>query len=106
VATNLPDDLDRAALRRFDLKIRFNCLGPAEAARMLAQQCAALGLAPPDTKQRRRLAGLRGLTPGDFAVIARQHRFRPLRTTSELLSALERECALKEPGLRRAIGFV
>ena len=106
VATNLPDDLDRAALRRFDLKIRFNCLGPAEAARMLAQQCAALGLAPPDTKQRRRLASLRGLTPGDFAVIARQHRFRPLRTTSELLTALERECAMKEPGLRRAIGFV
>ena len=51
------------------------------------------------------LARLRQLTPGDFAAVLRQQRFRPLTRAQALVDALEAECALK-PGDSRAIGFV
>jgi len=43
--------------------------------------------------------------PGDFAAVARQHRFRPLESAAALLAALDGECALKQGG-RCGIGFV
>ena len=55
--------------------------------------------------QRAPLARLRQLTPGDFAAVLRQQRFRPLTRAQALVDALEAECALK-PGDSRAIGFV
>jgi len=45
------------------------------------------------------------LTPGDFAAVARQHRFRPMESAAALLTALNGECALKEGGAV-GIGFV
>ena len=53
-----------------------------------------------------RLRRLDNLTPGDFAAVARQNRFRPLATASEWVAAMESECRIK-PGARSrpAIGF-
>jgi hypothetical protein len=45
------------------------------------------------------------LTPGDFAAVSRQHRFRPLGSGAELVRALEQETALKR-GKPAPIGFV
>ena len=45
------------------------------------------------------------LTPGDFGVVARQHRFRPLPTAAAWVSALEAECRLKPGQARSRIGF-
>jgi hypothetical protein len=45
------------------------------------------------------------LTPGDFAAVARQHRFRPFETPSNWITALENECRHKPGRGRPAIGF-
>jgi len=46
------------------------------------------------------------LTPGDFGVVARQHRFRPPITAAAWVSALEAECRLKPGQARARIGFL
>lgn len=103
--TNLMDDLDQAALRRFDLKLRFDFLLPAQARRMFETQCFLLNLGEPDADALEGVARLGCLTPGDFAAVVRQHRFRQLASPLRLLEALERETALKEGAARKAIGF-
>lgn len=104
-STNLMDGFDPAALRRFDLKLRFDALRPEQALALCLQHCAALGLPEPDTASRQRLEALKQLTPGDFTAVVRQHRFSPFGSVIDLVAALEGECALKQPG-RHPIGFV
>lgn len=95
-STNLMAGLDPAALRRFDLKVRFGFLLPGQAAALLGRYCANLGLAAPAPDELGRLRQLSTLTPGDFAAVARQHRFRPLVSCAAFVAALEQECAVKE----------
>jgi SpoVK/Ycf46/Vps4 family AAA+-type ATPase len=104
-STNLMDDLDQAALRRFDLKVKFDFLKPAQALELLNRYCIQLGFAPPQPDELARLSRLRTLTPGDFAAVIRQNRFRPIATAAALVGALEAECAVKEMATP-AIGFV
>jgi SpoVK/Ycf46/Vps4 family AAA+-type ATPase len=104
-STNLVEGLEPAALRRFDLKVRFDFLKPEQAWELLLRQCAALGLAEPLPEIRPRIDRLLNLTPGDFAAVARQHRFRPIETAAALITALDAECTLKDGG-RAVIGFV
>ena len=96
-ASNHPGRLDPAALRRFVFKIELKALEPAKAARAFATffDCAA----PPD------LARIAGLTPGDFAVVARQLRFERTRPDAAAIAELlAREAAAKPAGGHR-IGF-
>lgn len=104
-STNLIEGLDQAALRRFDLKVRFGYLKPAQAWLLLCRQCSVLAIAAPDADLQERLARLEKLTPGDFAAVARQHRFRPLGSPGGFVAALEVECAVKE-GARSMLGFL
>lgn len=99
------DGLEPAALRRFDLKVKFDYLKPDQAWELLARHCSTLGLDAPQLNQRHQLDRLFKLTPGDFAAVARQHRFRPVASAAMLVSALAGECALKQGG-RGGIGFV
>jgi hypothetical protein len=46
------------------------------------------------------------LTPGDFALLARQHRFKPMADAKELIHALQAECKLKTPYKSQSIGFM
>lgn len=103
-STNLMEGLDPASLRRFDLKVKFDYLTVPQAAALLRRYCAQLQLEAPAPGELSRLARLESLTPGDFAAVARQHRFRRLQSPGNWVSALEAECALK-PGARRAVGF-
>jgi SpoVK/Ycf46/Vps4 family AAA+-type ATPase len=103
-STNLMEGLDHATLRRFDLKVRFDYLRCEQAHALFLRHCAGLGLPEPTSQQLTRLAGLKKLTPGDFATVARQNRFHPIRSSGDLLNALEAECAAKNGA--RAIGFV
>lgn len=103
--TNLMEGLDAAALRRFDIKLCFGFLAPAQAVELLAANCATLGLAEPTAADRAALAAAQSVTPGDFAAAARQHRFRPLSDAAALVRAVLAECALKKDAPRRAIGF-
>ena len=105
-STNLIDDLDQAAMRRFDLKIKFDALTTRQAFTLLERHCLELDIALPVADQRGSLARLHGLTPGDFAVVARQHRFRPVGNAEDFIQALAQECVMKEPVQKKAIGFL
>jgi len=102
--TNLMENLDPASLRRFDLKLRFGYLRPTQAAAMFASTCGRLGLS--DEKEGLRIVkSLRTLTPGDFAAVVRQSRFRSLANALELAERLMEECALKEETSSKTVGF-
>lgn len=103
-STNLIEGLDPAMLRRFDLKVRFDYLRCEQADALFRRYCAKLALPEPTSGQLTRLAGLKKLTPGDFATVVRQNRLHPIRSSGDLLQALEAECAMKDG--TRAIGFV
>jgi SpoVK/Ycf46/Vps4 family AAA+-type ATPase len=103
-STNLMEGLDPAALRRFDLKVKFGYLQPSQARELLSRYCQALKIAPPGPEDIARVSRLSVLTPGDFAAVARQSRFRPIESAAALIAALASECALKEAPTR-PIGF-
>ncbi len=103
-STNLMDGMDQAALRRFDIKARFDYLKPDQAFGLLRHHCASLAISAPDAHHRARLMRLDVLTPGDFAAVARRSRFTKLETPEAWIMALEEECAFKEAGQTR-IGF-
>jgi AAA+ superfamily predicted ATPase len=96
-ATNHAHRLDPAALRRFVFKLDLRPLGSAKAARAFERFFAKSAPAA--------IAELDNLTPGDFAVIARQLRLRPNESAkpSELLDRLRRESSCKP--CRGRIGF-
>jgi AAA+ superfamily predicted ATPase len=104
-STNLMEGIDAAALRRFDLKLRFGYLAPEQAATMLARQCAAFALASPAPADLERVRRIAVLTPGDFAGLARRHRFSPFTSCEAVVDGLLQECALKR-GQGAAIGFL
>ena len=96
-ATNYAARLDSAALRRFVFKVKLEALDSAGAQK--AFEVFFDRPAPP------RLAEIAGLTPGDFAVVARQLRFQAEEATPEaIVELLAREAAAK-PGTPGRIGF-
>jgi SpoVK/Ycf46/Vps4 family AAA+-type ATPase len=105
--TNLFEDLDEAALRRFTFKIRFRALRPEQRVAMFVAEALGGEDSALTAEQRQRLAGLDELTPGDFAAVQRQvevlgARFEP----DEFLAQLESEHRVKpEVRQRRSIGF-
>jgi SpoVK/Ycf46/Vps4 family AAA+-type ATPase len=106
--TNLFDDLDEAALRRFTFKLRFRELMPPQRERMFVAEALAGDACALTAEQRARLAALDALVPGDFAAVRRQveilgEPFEP----DEFLSQLESEHRIKpEVRARRSIGFL
>ncbi|MDT7837807.1 AAA family ATPase [Aquabacterium sp. OR-4] len=105
--TNLFEQLDEAALRRFAFKIRFLPLQRAQRERMFVAEALGGDPAALTEARRSRLAALDALTPGDFAAVRRQAEV--LATTlaaDEFLEQLEAEHRLKpEVRQRRSIGF-
>jgi SpoVK/Ycf46/Vps4 family AAA+-type ATPase len=62
-STNLMDNLDQAALRRFDLKIFFDFLKPEQAKQLLLAHCLQLGLEAPSDELLNQVSTLSTLTP-------------------------------------------
>ena len=106
-STNLMDGIDPAALRRFDLKVKFDYLLPEQAEKLLRRYCQALELPIPNEAELADFAGVSNATPGDFAAVMRQHRFAPIASGKALIDAVIAECALKEGGaVKRPVGFL
>ena len=105
--TNLFEDLDEAALRRFTFKIRFRALRPEQRVAMFVAEALGGEAGALTGEQRQRLGALEELTPGDFAAVQRQvdvlgAAFDP----DEFLAQLESEHRVKpEVRQRRGIGF-
>ena len=106
VSTNLMEGLDPAALRRFDLKLHFNYLKPEQAVKFAQEQANTLSLPALTDVEQDCIAQLRNLTPGDFAAVARRHRFAPFENVDEWLKAIKAECEIKQENNRRSIGFL
>ncbi len=105
--TNLFDQLDEAALRRFTFKIRFAPLLPAQRERMFVAEALGGDAGALDADMRQRLAALDQLTQGDFAAVLRQAALLGAALPADdFLAQLEAEHRLKpEVRQRRGIGF-
>jgi transitional endoplasmic reticulum ATPase len=103
-STNLMESLDSAALRRFDLKIRFDYLKPEQAWALFVDTRMHLGI-DDGMDLESVIARLTCLTPGDFANVVRQARLRPVASSMALLHRLTGECEMKPEGRRKMIGF-
>lgn len=104
--TNLMGQLDPAAMRRFDFKVKLGFLTHQQVCTCLIATLPGMGMPPIcDAQIRSSTIALDQLTPGDFAILARQHRICPYSGVSEIIDALRKEQALKEPKLHR-VGFV
>ena len=103
-STNLMDSLDAAALRRFDIKMKFNYLKSNQAWQLFEDTAKLLGIHSIDT-YRSGLEKMGLLTPGDFANVVRQARLRKINSASDLMERLEAECTMKPDGVKRPIGF-
>ena len=104
--TNAVDRLDRAALRRFAIKIRFDALRPAQARALVAEALRRLGVECVDEAALAAVERLRQLAPGDVAALVR--RFGMLGQTpsvEQFISGLREEVALKTGGAAERIGF-
>lgn len=95
-ATNHPGSLDPATLRRFVFKLDLRPLGQVRAAQAFAR---FFGLSAPAA-----LGDLRNLTPGDFAVVARQLRHAPAASALEIVERLRCESLVKPEQCGR-VGF-
>ena len=107
VSTNLIEVLDPAALRRFDLKLKFDYLTLKQRLDFAKQQAEILGLPSLSEEDLSQIESLNLLTPGDFAAVARRHQFSPFQKVQDWLSALQGECEVKPAfsATTRRIGF-
>ena len=107
VSTNLIEVLDPAALRRFDLKLKFDYLTLKQRLDFAKQQAEILGLPLLSEEDLSQIESLNLLTPGDFAAVARRHQFSPFQKVQDWLSALQGECEVKPAfsAATRRIGF-
>lgn len=95
-ATNHVGKLDPATMRRFVFKLELRALSPVRVGRAFTR---FFGMTPPPG-----LADVRGLTPGDMAVVKRQLRFAGPVDAGDILQRLKAEAAAK-PETGGRIGF-
>jgi ATPases of the AAA+ class len=105
--TNLMEKLDAASLRRFAFKVRFDPLTSEQRWSMFQWELVRLGGTGEDAARfEPQVRGLKGLTPGDFAVASRQFDlFGVAATAGRLCELLSKECEAKGGRVAR-IGFV
>ncbi|WP_038126267.1 ATP-binding protein [Thiomicrorhabdus sp. Milos-T2] len=104
-STNLMDNLDSAAMRRFDLKLEFKPLAPEQAWKLFLKSLPASVLLKDTAEFKSKIKNLSVLTPGDFAVINRKNRLSGQQMTIEkIFKALEEECKFK-PSYQRYQGM-
>jgi len=104
--TNLMDNLDRASLRRFDLKLKFDYLKPYQAWELFISYAKELGFSKPTISFKNTVENLRHLTPGDFAAVVRQSRFRPIKNIKDLIDRLKNEIEIKNIDNSKKVGFL
>ena len=102
--TNLIDNLDKACLRRFDLKLEFGYLLPEQSQNLFKKECALLKVKF-DENAAKKVSNLGLLTPGDFASVRRQAKFKPIKNSDDFCHRLELEVVLKNEEKSVKIGF-
>lgn len=106
-ATNLIDDIDTAALRRFTFKIKFLALDDRRRQRMLASYALSDANAAIPQPISDRLAALSQLAPGDFATVRRQEiLINEHFSLDQWISELEREHTYRMPHAKQRAAFI
>ena len=97
--TNLMDNIDQAALRRFSFKVKYNFLTPNQVITAFQDFFG-------QTVERGDVADLVNLAPGDFVVVKKQADLLGITDKSELIAKLRAEQAAKKlPNSKSKIGF-
>ncbi|MCK5831820.1 MAG: AAA family ATPase [Methylococcales bacterium] len=108
-STNLMDNLDTAALRRFDFKLEFTYLKTEQAWLLLKGFLNKAVTNLPSKKKielKKQLASIQHLTPGDFATIQRKLTLLDeLDNANLFIKELKQEVNFKNESSERAIGF-
>lgn len=102
--TNLMDGMDKASLRRFDLKLEFGYLKPEHAFELFQKESQQMNLLGA-ISMKQKVMNLSSLTMGDFATIRRQNRFSPIASCEELYIRLVNEIEIKHLDSMNQIGF-
>jgi SpoVK/Ycf46/Vps4 family AAA+-type ATPase len=104
--TNLMEKLDLASLRRFAFKVRFDPMTPDQSWAMFRQELVRFGGDSVNAALwEQPVRNLTCLTPGDFAVAARQFELWGTPATPErFFDLLCKECQVKD-ALQKKIGF-
>ena len=104
--TNLIDYLDKASLRRFDMKIKFDYLNSSQTWEMFKVFSKELKLSRYTEQTEKRVKDIQNLTPGDFAAVDRQHRFKPVKDIEDFISRLKSEVDIKQVESSGSLGFL
>ena len=96
ITTNMMDELDGAALRRFTFKVRFDFMKPAQVNKLFQSYFG--GPAPSSLLKNDILA------PGDFANVKKKAKILKITDLNEIAKMLEEECDLK-PQKTKKFGF-
>ena len=103
--TNLMANLDKASLRRFDLKMEFGYLKPEQSWKLFKSECVNIGLSN-FFKIKKEVESLSILTPGDFAAVLRQNRFNPIENSRDFYERLKSEVEIKNIDSSKKMGFM
>lgn len=104
--TNLMSNLDKASLRRFDLKLEFSFLQVDQAWKLFRSECQNIDMKRVPSSLKDKLSLLRYLTPGDFAAVIRQNRFNPIENHHDFLNRLRDEVEVKNLESNKTMGFL
>lgn len=106
-STNLVDSLDAAAIRRFDLKIKFDFLQPEQAWSLFEQTLKDRNFKIKNKHHyQTELTKYHCLTPGDFATVIRQNRLDSNKLDADsLMQKLAVEASFKQHHQSKGIGF-
>ncbi|RDU70283.1 AAA family ATPase [Helicobacter brantae] len=102
--TNLINNLDKASLRRFDLKAEFKYLKSSQVWGLFSKECEILGLKV-DKSLKEKVEALSNISAGDFATITRQARFSPIIDGLDFYQRLLKKAKIKNQEESKTIGF-
>lgn len=102
--TNLINNLDKASLRRFDLKAEFKYLNSSQVWGLFSKECEILGLKV-DKTLKEKVESLLNISAGDFATITRQARFSPIADSLDFYQRLLNESKIKTQESSKVMGF-
>ena len=105
-STNLFENIDEAALRRFDINLKFDYMRTEKAWELFLETCHKLSLPMNQFDLQKRFQELRNLTPGDFEQLGRQSRFLKLESANDALQVLNKAVVVKKVVSSRHIGFL